>query len=101
MSKGIFLIIFFLVLAVISYGIYQYIFPQAKIANQNTDQQSGLEKKCLDSGGQVVPAMCCQSSGDFPDSCLIGACGCAPIYSHKIKICDCGQGKCFDGQECI
>ncbi|MBN2330548.1 MAG: hypothetical protein JXC85_01925 [Candidatus Aenigmarchaeota archaeon] len=58
------------------------------------------EKACTESGGVVSSAMCCLSAGDFPSSCLIGACGCAPGNSHEVKTCDCGEGKCFDGNEC-
>jgi hypothetical protein len=100
MTRGFFLVISALIVALILFAVYQYVIPQAKIADKNTIQQSELEKNCLDSGGQVVTQTCCQSSGDFPNSCLIGACGCSPSYSHQIKICDCGQGKCFDGYEC-
>ena len=36
--------------------------------------------------------MCCQSASDFPNNCLIGACGCSPDNSHSVKVCDCGEG---------
>jgi len=55
---------------------------------------------CTSSGGTVVTGSCCLSSGDFPNSCLIGACGCSPDNSHQVKECDCGEGKCFDGTSC-
>jgi hypothetical protein len=60
-----------------------------------------LEKSCLESGGMIVLAMCCQSTSDFPDICLIGPCGCSWDNSHEINICDCGEGKCFDGEKCV
>jgi hypothetical protein len=59
------------------------------------------EKSCVNSGGQVSTALCCETANDFPNSCLIGACGCSPENSHQVKVCDCGEGKCFDGNECI
>lgn len=59
------------------------------------------EEACISSGGTVETAFCCQSASDFPNTCLIGACGCAPANSHQIKICNCGQGKCFDGNTCV
>lgn len=62
--------------------------------------ENGKQKTCLDSGGTVGTGTCCQSSGDFPNSCLIGACGCAPANSHQVKTCNCGAGKCFDGNAC-
>jgi len=59
------------------------------------------EKSCLNSGGIVTMSLCCESSSDFPNTCLIGACGCSPTDSHQIKICDCGEDKCFDGEQCV
>ena len=59
------------------------------------------EKACTDSGGTVRTSMCCKSTGDFPNLCAVGACGCAPEHSHEVKICDCGEGKCFDGNMCV
>jgi hypothetical protein len=57
---------------------------------------SAIEQACISSGGTVKTSSCCQSAGDFPNTCLIGACGCAPNYSHNVKVCDCGTGKCWD-----
>jgi len=59
------------------------------------------QKSCLNSGGTVSTSSCCQATDDFPNTCLIGACGCSPTDSHQVKVCDCGDGKCFDGSECI
>ncbi len=78
------------------------LFPQ----NQNwfwpvRSQVSAQEKACLASGGTPGTALCCQSVGDFPNTCLIGACGCAPNYSHQVKTCDCSEEKCFNGKKCI
>ncbi len=63
--------------------------------------QTTKEQGCIDSGGEVSAKMCCKSTGDFPSTCLIGACGCAPNDSHEVKTCDCGKGKCFNGTECV
>lgn len=62
---------------------------------------SEQEQACIDSGGEVSTSLCCESTSDFPNLCVIGACGCAPENSHEVKICDCGEGKCFDGEECV
>lgn len=59
------------------------------------------EQACIDSGGTVAASMCCKSTEDFPNLCLIGPCGCSPDNSHQIKICDCGADKCFNGNECV
>ncbi len=56
---------------------------------------------CIDSGGTVSTSMCCGSVGDFPNMCLIGACGCAHDFSHEVKTCDCGLDRCFDGNVCV
>jgi hypothetical protein len=66
-----------------------------------TKEQSSIEKSCTNSGGKVSTAMCCKSATDFPNSCLIGACGCSLDNSHEVKVCDCGEGKCFDGSKCV
>ena len=60
-----------------------------------------LKQGCIGSGGTVTTGLCCQSVGDFPSTCGIGACGCAPENSHQVNICDCGTGKCFDGSSCV
>jgi cysteine-rich repeat protein len=62
---------------------------------------SPAEQGCLTSAGTVTSASCCASSGDFPDTCGIGACGCAPAASHAVRVCDCGAGSCFDGSGCV
>lgn len=62
---------------------------------------SPLEKDCTDSGGSIVTNNCCKSAGDFPNSCLIGACGCSPENSHSVKFCECPEGKCWDGHSCV
>ena len=59
----------------------------------------GKEQACINSGGTVETGLCCQSVEDFPNTCLIGACSCAPDQSHEVKICNCGE-KCFDGNAC-
>jgi hypothetical protein len=59
------------------------------------------ETGCLDSGGEVALAMCCIGVGDFPDTCAIGACSCAPMDSEEVQVCDCGTEMCFDGAVCV
>jgi hypothetical protein len=55
------------------------------------------EQTCLDSGGAVASATCCLSTGDFPDTCAIGACGSPPDASHEVAVCNCAAGSCFNG----
>ena len=61
---------------------------------------SGKEQACINSGGTVGTSQCCKSASDFPNTCLIGACGCSLENSHEVKVCNCPEGKCFDGNEC-
>lgn len=66
-----------------------------------TTQVPSTEQSCIASGGTVSTALCCKSASDFPNSCLIGACGCSPDNSHEIRVCDCGEAKCFNGTSCV
>ncbi|MBN1771421.1 MAG: hypothetical protein JXB32_09180 [Deltaproteobacteria bacterium] len=59
------------------------------------------ESRCLAAGGAISTASCCLSTGDFPNLCRIGPCGCSPANSHEIRVCDCGEGRCFDGTTCV
>jgi len=59
------------------------------------------EQSCLDSGGTVATSSCCESTDDFPNLCVIGACGCSLENSHEVNICNCPEEQCFDGEECV
>lgn len=59
------------------------------------------ELACINSGGSIETSTCCLAASDFPNACSIGACGCAPEASHEVKTCNCGPGKCFDGNSCV
>jgi len=54
-----------------------------------------LAALCRSTGGQVASTQCCTSVGDFPSSCVLGACGCAPTSSHTVSTCTCPNGGCF------
>ncbi|MCX6226982.1 MAG: hypothetical protein NTV01_19905 [Bacteroidia bacterium] len=82
-------------------GITRTFSVQGGTLMEVTTESARKENICSLSGGKISTSLCCQSSGDFPNSCLIGACGCAPSASHEVKVCDCGDGKCFDGIECV
>ena len=56
---------------------------------------------CIQSGGVVTTALCCASASDFPNTCAIGACSCAPSSSIDVLFCQCAQGSCFDGTSCV
>lgn len=93
-KKIITIVIVVIVVAGLGYWIYPYLNPTTP------EEKSDAEQACIASGGQVKTSTCCQTTSDFPNSCLVGPCGCAPAYSHEVKICDCGEGKCFDGSKC-
>jgi hypothetical protein len=59
------------------------------------------EDGCKDSRGILSTAKCCTITEDFPNTCFIGACGCSMENSHEVRICDCGEGRCFDGDKCV
>ena len=56
---------------------------------------------CVQSGGTVQNAMCCRGVGDFPNTCVIGACGCSPFESQMVLTCVCPDGQCFNGNACV
>jgi heat shock protein HslJ len=58
-------------------------------------------ERCTRSGGTVGTASCCGLAGDFPNTCLPGACGCGPDGSHPVQACTCPAGQCFDGTACV
>jgi hypothetical protein len=69
--------------------------------DSTTTDGDGGSAGCTASGGAVTTSLCCAGSGDFPNTCLIGACGCAPSSSHEVKVCNCPTGKCWDGSACV
>jgi len=82
----------------------QYQFPIGMVGQCleiNGTLRNSPEQACNNAGGKVTTSLCCGSANDFPNLCLIGACGCAPANSHEIRTCDCGAGKCFNGKDCV
>jgi len=66
-----------------------------------TETEISAEASCVNSGGVVAQSSCCESASSFPNTCLIGACGCSPDNSHKVKVCQCPEGECWDGGGCV
>jgi hypothetical protein len=56
---------------------------------------------CTRSGGTVEIRNCCKSASDFPNTCKPGPCSCGPSSSKDTKVCNCGEGKCFNGTACV
>ena len=96
MYKTIITIIIIIIAVGLGYWVYQSsepLVPKESIGEQ--------EQACVDAGGQVSTSLCCKSTNDFPNLCLIGPCACAPDNSHQVKICDCGPDKCFNRSKCV
>lgn len=75
--------------------------PDAVDSGEDLAEMGDLAAACTGSGGTVTTGTCCESTDPFPDLCSVGACGCAPAYSHEIALCDCGAGRCFNGTSCV
>ena len=91
--------------AIFCSDIEPYNFP-VEMAIECWDEETGKVRDrageaCVNSGGEITTSLCCKSTGDYPNLCLIGPCGCSPDNSYEAKICDCGEGKCFDGNTCV
>jgi hypothetical protein len=54
---------------------------------------------CLSSGGTVATRICCASASNFPNTCVVGACGCHG--GKETMVCNCPEGMCFDGTNCV
>lgn len=84
-----------------SIGITKQFTIEGTTLKDVTTEEVKKEQSCLISGGKIETLMCCTSVSDFPNLCLIGACGCSSTNSHQIKTCNCGENKCFNGKECV
>ena len=87
--KTLYIVIILVVIAAVAAASYLLAVPYA------------VAQACAASGGTVTTSLCCLSSGNFPNSCLIGSCGCSLENSHQVTVCDCGEGKCWDGTTCV
>jgi hypothetical protein len=56
--------------------------------------------RCLATNGQPSHSACCAATGDFPDTCSVGACGCSPANSHDVATCICPLGGCWVQNGC-
>jgi hypothetical protein len=116
LNKGISTPIAIMIILVLSIAVGAFVFWQSweiqkeeimiseiVKSKENTtlkESETSLESICLTTGGKVFASFCCKTAQDFPNSCLIGACGCSPENSKEVKTCDCGPEKCFDGNGC-
>lgn len=96
MKRGIWILIGILVITLVA-GVLFWFYIQ-----ESCCQIPNLEaKQCLSSGGEIKSELCgCEGGKDFYNNCEVGACSCASLIKHSVKICDCGEGKCFDGSTC-
>jgi len=86
-----------IIILILGYWIYQ---NRSKIFIPENPGPDPKEQACLDSGGRVSTALCCKSVSDFPNTCLIGSCGCSLENSIQVKICECPENQCFNGEKC-
>jgi len=86
-------------------AIESYNFPVDMVIecwNEETQEpKDRAGEACVNSGGEITTSLCCKMTSDYPNLCLIGACGCSPDNSHEVRICDCESEKCFNGKECV
>jgi hypothetical protein len=73
-----------------------------KFWNDTACQETSLETACINSGGTVTTATCCESTEDFyiATSKTIGACGCSAENSHEISVCACPEKTYWTGATC-
>lgn len=74
--------------------------PRPTGLNPTTTDPQAPADACSQSGGTVATAKCCTTVSDFPNTCTVGACGCALENSKDVQVCNCGDGKCWDGNTC-
>ena len=55
---------------------------------------------CVAAGATPSTSFCCAAVQDYANLCGIGPCGCAPMYSHTVKTCQCPANKCWNGTAC-
>mmetsp|Transcript_2955 Transcript_2955/g.6354 ORF Transcript_2955/g.6354 Transcript_2955/m.6354 type:complete len:671 (-) Transcript_2955:1390-3402(-) len=60
-----------------------------------------IAERCIASGGTVTARDCCTTSDNFPSTCQIGACGCAPDASKPVAVCLCPTNTCFDARPSV
>ena len=75
--------------------------PEEEPEEEPEEPEQDLEELCVNATGNVTTSLCCLSTEDFPNTCLIGPCACSPENSHEVKICDCGEGKCWNETSCV
>ncbi len=67
----------------------------AVLLGTGASDSSSDAQLCMTTGGLIANNLCCTGTGDFPSSCPIGACTCAPTNLHAIEACVCPNGGCF------
>jgi hypothetical protein len=66
------------------------------------DVASTPAERCRATGGTAQATACCHSTSEYPNSCAVGACGCAPADSHMVTVCSCPPNTCFlPDQGCV
>ena len=90
-----------IVLALLLVGYVGYGYSQKEMGNDNLEDPYIKQiTGCVNSGGTEQLSPCCKGVNEFPNTCLIGACGCGPGNTKEIRTCNCGETKCWDGEKC-
>jgi hypothetical protein len=59
-------------------------------------QNRTQEDLCTITNGSVVMQACCKTIISFPNTCLVGACGCSLANSHDVDTCVCPDSQCYN-----
>ncbi len=67
---------------------------QVLLGTDNGDDSINAQA-CATTGGEISNNLCCTGAANFPDSCAVGACTCAPTNLQVVDTCVCPNGACF------
>mgnify|MGYP000856602653 CR=1 FL=1 len=80
-----------------SIGISRSFMVENDILIETTKEDSIKETSCLLYGGRIELSLECEGSSNFKNTCLNDSC----LKNQEVKICNCGEGRCFNGKECV
>ena len=69
----------------------------SRAGNAGSGGRDAAATLCTSTRGTVGTGDCCLTAPDFPDTCVLGACGCEGTGStHRVELCECPVGTCYD-----
>jgi len=81
-----------------SIGVSRSFIVENNILIETTKEDSIKETSCLLYGGRIELSLECEGSSSFPNTCISNSCS---LKNQEVKICNCGEGRCFNGKECV